>query len=253
METIDRVEHARQLLRKTAGFNSRAEFYKAMVDGVTTALRKGMAPEAVQAYGAKFGKNKKAAGLFERAFRQVTGRAAPAIDVASLPLDAGGQTLTDFMKQYGKHGKTGTAVPGSAKLKEWWGKKFDPNLKNTSKAFVAKSVGAGAAAGYGINTIDPTDKELSAWANKSAPTASEQAAFKEGVGQRRTKAPANASLPPELLAGAGGAVAGGALGYAVAPTLGISRGVGAVGGATLSAIASALLANHLKGPAAPAV
>ena len=64
--------------------------------------------------------------------------------------------------------------------------------------------------------------------------------------KKSNKQKENVPIPPELLAGAGGAVAGGAAGYALAPALGLSRGVGTLGGGALTALASALLANKLK-------
>ena len=92
----------------------------------------------------------------------------------------------------------------------------------------------------------------------AAPTTSEQAAFKAKAlkakalkakapeVQKPVKGVQASDIPDEAIAGTGGAILGGAAGYAAAPSLGISRTTGAVGGATLSAIAAALVANKMK-------
>ena len=80
----------------------------------------------------------------------------------------------------------------------------------------------------------------------AAPTTSEQAAFKEKALKAKALKAKAPEVPNEAIAGTGGAILGGAAGYAAAPSLGISRTTGAVGGATLSAIAAALVANKMK-------
>ena len=114
-------------------------------------------------------------------------------------------------------------------------------LKLNQKPIAATvaTAGAGGAVGYGVgNTLTSSEGNT----DLPAPTAAELSAAK---GQTAAKKPTD-GIPAEAMAGAGGAIAGGAAGYAAAPSLGIDRLTGAAGGAALSGIAAALLANRMK-------
>jgi len=254
--TMDRVEHARRLLRKRAGFEKKANKYDDLLDVAKQLLRSGHTKQQILGYGQRyFGRNSNMVSGLSRAVDQAMAATpklgAPAIDV-------GKAAAPTTMGSLGKKGKNSTTIPGLEAAKKWWGKNRDPNWRNTRwlnpMGARNKLLTAGAVAGGAKYLFTPNDAEIRI-DPIDTPTPAEQEKFKRGgktQSQGKTQS-AGADIPPELLAGAGGAAAGGALGYAVAPKLGISRGVGAVGGAvggaTLSALAAALLANRLKGKA----
>jgi hypothetical protein len=129
-----------------------------------------------------------------------------------------------------------------------WAKKQIPGVNRSTayKGLGLTAAGAGLTGLYFGGADDAVvDKEIEnrqPISNKEIKEAHDKRA-KAGQSSAQVE---NAPVPPELLAGAGGALAGGAAGYALAPTLGISRGVGTLGGGALTAVASALLANKLK-------
>jgi hypothetical protein len=140
-----------------------------------------------------------------------------------------------------------------SKLKDWASKKGGykvPGLDKVTRSGATKGLalagGATAATSYMLGGDDLEDQRI----KNAQPVSDDEiqdARDKRGNGdQSANEQVEGEEIPQELLAGAGGAVAGGAAGYALAPTLGISRATGAVGGATLTAIASALLAHKLK-------
>jgi hypothetical protein len=99
----------------------------------------------------------------------------------------------------------------------------------------------GALAGANYALRDPDDEGVKV----PAPTGAELDKARTEAGKPKAEA-IQSALSPEVLAGAGGAAAGGAAGYALAPTLGVDKITGAVGGGALTAIAAAILANRLK-------
>lgn len=139
------------------------------------------------------------------------------------------------------------------KLKDWFGGR--PSLKDSWNASNKKAIkyGLGTTAGAtGLAHLyfggdDEYQDKMDAL--KEKPSAEEIQDARDARDKRISGGDTqveNAEIPPELLAGAGGAAAGGLAGYGLAPTLGISRATGAIGGGALTAIASALLANKLK-------
>ncbi len=125
---------------------------------------------------------------------------------------------------------------------------FYNNPGKTALGLGVPAVGLGA---YTWLDGDPDGDADTMRENEQPPTGDEiqdarDARDKRMDGSDDTDQVEGADIPPELLAGAGGAVAGGAAGYALAPTLGVSRTTGALGGGALTALASALLANKLK-------
>lgn len=261
---MDRIEHARQLLRKTAGFNKQANKYDNAYQMIQTLakklIRNGKTPAQILEMGKKLPAGyqimlKKAVGEVIESTPKLT---EPVIDVAAQTV-APKKSLKDFLKGFGKKGRGSGTIPGADAAKEWWGKNYDPDWTHTDWLGAGKKLAYTGAGVAGTKYLfDPTDKETQRQVKTKglAPTAGEKADHRRSVEERRKSTTAQVSgadIPPELMAGAGGAMAGGALGYAAAPMMGLSRGVGALGGATISAVAGALLANRLKGQGQPAV
>jgi hypothetical protein len=183
-----------------------------------------------------------------------------------VPAQPGSTGLKDPSKvDWSDMGRYRTTLPGRKHniegLKEWVKGINMPKFKNKQLLDPSKrkyvygglglgALGTGGAYSYfdddaraGLLAADRLEAEAKAL-KENPPTQEEIAKAREEAG--RAAVAGSPEYSPELLAGAGGAIAGGAAGYALAPTLGISRGMGTLGGGALTALASALLANKLK-------
>lgn len=205
---MDSIELVRRVIRKQAAMQKEAGKGRSLAEGL-----------------AEFGFGQKRAPI-------PTGKGSYGGASSSIPMPA----------------KTTTTVtdPGRMKLIKdrisnfSWKKDWADTRKGRLAAGTVGTLGAGA--GYGASKLLEGDDE---GVKVPAPTGAELAKARRAAGKPKAEA-IQSALSPEVLAGAGGAAAGGAAGYALAPTLGISRGAGALGGGALTAVAAAILANKLK-------
>jgi hypothetical protein len=140
-------------------------------------------------------------------------------------------------------------TPGAAK-------KAPGAIKNAlgTRAGKAAAYGIPAAAGAAmIASPDPDSVE-----GVAAPDKHERALYNVRRAKRKAKSPGTPAAAPkaaptgtdglsdEAMAGAGGAMVGGAIGYNAADSLGIDKMTGMLGGAGMTALAAAVVAHRMK-------